>query len=154
MRAGVPRQALTSLHPRLRRHGACRRGYRQEQRNVRYIVHDVTRSITFYTSHLGFTLEAHPAPGFAIVSRGALKLFLNQPGTGGTGQSMPDGRAPEPGGWNRIQLRTTDLDGLVEALRAAGARFRIDIVQGNGGRQILLEDPSGNPIELLEPVAR
>ena len=82
------------------------------------------------------------------------QLFLNQAGAGGAGQAMPDGRAPEPGGWNRIQLQTTDLDATVESLRKAGARFRNDIVHGNGGQQILLEDPSGNPIELLEPKAR
>ncbi|HEX7155155.1 MAG TPA: VOC family protein [Thermoanaerobaculia bacterium] len=119
--------------------------------NVRYIVDDVDRAIAFYTTHLGFQLELHPAPGFAIITRGALKLYLNQPGAGGTGLAMPDGRRPEPGGWNRIQLATTNLDEQVAALRTAGATFRNDIVQGNGGRQILLEDPSGNPIELFEP---
>ena len=121
--------------------------------NVRYIVTDVEASIRFYTNLLGFHLEAHPAPGFAIVSRGALQLYLNAPGAGGAGQAMPDGRRPEPGGWNRIQIAVEDLDATVETLRRSGASFRNDIVQGNGGRQILLEDPSGNPIELLEPGA-
>jgi catechol 2,3-dioxygenase-like lactoylglutathione lyase family enzyme len=119
--------------------------------NVRYIVLDVDAAIRFYTTHLGFTLKAHPAPGFAMVSRGALTLYLNAPGAGGAGQAMPGGRQPAPGGWNRIQITVEDLDATVAKLRQEGASFRNDIVNGNGGRQILLEDPSGNPIELLEP---
>ncbi len=119
--------------------------------NVRYIVIDVDASIRFYTTHLGFTVKRHSAPGFAILSRGALDLYLNAPGAGGAGQAMPDGRRPEPGGWNRIQIQVEDLSATVELLRKAGASFRNEIVQGNGGKQILLEDPSGNPIELLEP---
>lgn len=121
---------------------------------VRYIVLDVDKSIEFYTTHLGFTLEKHPAPGFAIVSHGALHLYLNAPGAGGAGQAMPDGRQPAPGGWNRIQITVTDLVATVEKLRESGVSFRNEIVQGSGGRQILLDDPSGNPIELFEPPSR
>jgi catechol 2,3-dioxygenase-like lactoylglutathione lyase family enzyme len=119
--------------------------------SVRYIVDDVDAAITFYTRHLGFALELHPAASFAILSRGYLRLLLSAPsGPGGAPQPMPDGRRPEPGGWNRIQLESDDLDGLVENLRGAGARFRNDIVSGIGGKQILLDDPAGNPIELFE----
>jgi catechol 2,3-dioxygenase-like lactoylglutathione lyase family enzyme len=119
--------------------------------SVRYIVVVVDAAITFYTRHLGFTLELHPAASFAILSRGDLRLLLSAPsGPGGASQPMPDGRKPEPGGWNRIQLESDDLDGLVENLRGAGARFRNDIVSGIGGKQILLDDPAGNPIELFE----
>ena len=119
---------------------------------VRYFVDDVDAAIAFYTVSLGFRLDMHPGPGFAAVSRGELQLLLSTPtGGGGAAQPMPEGRTPEPGGWNRIQLRTESLDADVEALRRAGVRFRGEIVQGNGGRQILIEDPAGNPIELLEP---
>ncbi len=119
--------------------------------SVRYIVEDVEEAISFYTRHLGFGVELHPAPSFASLSRGDLRLLLNAPGAGGAGQAMPDGRRPEPGGWNRIQLEVRDLAGEVERMRDAGARFRNEIVSGRGGKQILLEDPSGNPIELFEP---
>ncbi|HET6579217.1 MAG TPA: VOC family protein [Gemmatimonadales bacterium] len=120
--------------------------------SVRYIVDDVDEAIAFYTGQLGFHLDMHPAPPFAMLSRGDLRLLLSAPtGPGGGAQPMPDGRRPEPGGWNRIQLEVSDLAGEVEALRRAGARFRNDIVTGVGGRQILLEDPAGNPIELFEP---
>jgi catechol 2,3-dioxygenase-like lactoylglutathione lyase family enzyme len=119
--------------------------------SVRYIVEDVEEAIEFYARHLGFGVEFHPAPGFAALSRGDLRLLLNAPGAGGAGQAMPDGRGPEPGGWNRIQLEVRDLAGEVERMRDAGARFRNEIVSGRGGKQILLEDPSGNPIELFEP---
>jgi catechol 2,3-dioxygenase-like lactoylglutathione lyase family enzyme len=119
--------------------------------SVRYIVDDVEEAIAFYTGRLGFSVELNPAPGFAVLSRGDLRLLLNEPGTGGAGQPMPDGREPEPGGWNRIQLEVDDLAGEVGAIRDAGARFRNEIVEGRGGKQILLEDPSGNPIELFEP---
>jgi catechol 2,3-dioxygenase-like lactoylglutathione lyase family enzyme len=121
--------------------------------SVRYIVDDVDAAITFYTRHLGFTLELHPAASFAILSRGDLRLLLSAPsGPGGASQPMPDGGRPEPGGWNRIQLQSDDLNTLVESLRSAGARFRNDIVSGIGGKQILLDDPAGNPIELFEPL--
>ena len=119
--------------------------------SVRYIVNDVEKAIAFYTERLGFGVEFKPAPGFAALSRGDLRLLLNEPGAGGAGQPMPDGRKPEPGGWNRIQLEVDDLTSEVEALREAGAQFRNEIVGGRGGKQILLEDPSGNPIELFEP---
>ena len=119
--------------------------------SVRYIVEDVEEAIEFYARHLGFGVEFHPAPGFAALSRGDLRLLLIAPGAGGAGQAMPDGRGPEPGGWNRIQLEVRDLAGEVERMRDAGARFRNEIVSGRGGKQILLEDPSGNPIELFEP---
>jgi catechol 2,3-dioxygenase-like lactoylglutathione lyase family enzyme len=119
--------------------------------SVRYIVEDVEEAIAFYTRHLGFGVELKPAPGFAMLSRGDLRLLLNAPGAGGTGQAMPDGREPEPGGWNRIQLEVQDLAGEVESMRKSGAHFRNEIVSGRGGKQILLEDPSGNPIELFEP---
>jgi catechol 2,3-dioxygenase-like lactoylglutathione lyase family enzyme len=119
--------------------------------SVRYIVSDVDAAIAFYTERLGFQLDMHPAPGFARVSRDELQLLLNRPGAGGAGQVMPDGSVPAPGGWNRIQVEVEDLGTTVEKLKGAGCRFRNEIVTGNGGRQILLEDPSGNPIELFEP---
>jgi catechol 2,3-dioxygenase-like lactoylglutathione lyase family enzyme len=119
--------------------------------SVRYIVDDVEAAISFYTERLGFSVEFKPGPGFAVLSRGDLHLLLNEPGAGGAGQPMPDGRKPEPGGWNRIQLEVDDLADEVEALRDTGAHFRNEIVGGRGGNQILLEDPSGNPIELFEP---
>jgi catechol 2,3-dioxygenase-like lactoylglutathione lyase family enzyme len=119
---------------------------------VRYIVDDVDAAVAFYSDLLGFAVEAQPGPGFAIVSRGGLRLMLNAPGgPGGAAQPMPDGSVPEPGGWNRIQLEVEDLAAVVEELREAGASFRNDIVTGRGGKQILLEDPAGNPIELFEP---
>lgn len=121
---------------------------------MRYFVDDVDAAIAFYTERLGFTLELHPAPAFAMLSRGALRLLLNTPtGPGGASQPATDGSRPEPGGWNRIQLTVDDLDATVGSLREAGARFRNEIVTGIGGRQILLEDPAGNPIELFEPPA-
>jgi catechol 2,3-dioxygenase-like lactoylglutathione lyase family enzyme len=119
--------------------------------NVRYFVHDVDAAIAFYSERLGFDVDVHPAPGFAILSHGDLRLLLNTPsGGGGATQPMPDGRRPQPGGWNRIQLEVDDLTDQVETLRKAGARFRNEIVAGKGGKQILLDDPSGNPIELFE----
>jgi catechol 2,3-dioxygenase-like lactoylglutathione lyase family enzyme len=120
--------------------------------NVRYIVDDVDAAIAFYGERLGFDVDLHPAPGFAILSRGDLRLMVNATGGGGgAAEPMPDGRVPEPGGWNRIQLEVEDLDGEVDALREAGAEFRNEIVTGRGGKQILLEDPSGNPVELFQP---
>jgi catechol 2,3-dioxygenase-like lactoylglutathione lyase family enzyme len=119
--------------------------------SVRYIVMDVDTAIDFYIRHLDFKVEMHPAPEFAILSRGDLRLLLSAPsGRGGGGQAMPDGRTPEPGGWNRIQIEVNDLAGKVETLRKAGVHFRNEIVIGVGGNQILLDDPSGNPIELFE----
>jgi catechol 2,3-dioxygenase-like lactoylglutathione lyase family enzyme len=118
--------------------------------SVRYLVDDVESAIAFYTEHLGFNVELHPAPGFAMLSRGDLRLMLNAPGAGGAGQAMPDGRMPEPGGWNRFQLEVDDLASTVEDLRDAKAHFRNEIVSGQGGKQILIDDPAGNPIELFE----
>jgi catechol 2,3-dioxygenase-like lactoylglutathione lyase family enzyme len=120
--------------------------------SVRYIVHDVDDAIAFYCGSLGFEETMHPAPTFAMLTRGDLRLTLSAPGgPGGGGQAMPDGSLPAPGGWNRFALEVTDLDGLVASLRQRGAHFRNDIVDGVGGRQILVDDPSGNPVELFEP---
>jgi catechol 2,3-dioxygenase-like lactoylglutathione lyase family enzyme len=120
--------------------------------SVRYIVDDVDEALTFYCGRLGFHEDMHPAPTFAMLSRGDLRLVLSAPGGGpGGGQAMPDGTLPSPGGWNRFSLEVSDLDALVGKLRKSGAHFRNDIVTGVGGKQILLEDPSGNPIELFEP---
>lgn len=123
---------------------------------IRYIVDDVDAAIRFYCDQLGFNEEMHPAPSFAMLSRGDLRLFLSAPGAGpgGGGQPMPDGTLPEPGGWNRFQLQVDDLGELVERLRAGGVRFRNEIISGVGGKQILAEDPSGNPVELFEPGRR
>jgi catechol 2,3-dioxygenase-like lactoylglutathione lyase family enzyme len=119
--------------------------------SVRYIVYDVDAAIDFYCRHLGFHEDMHPAPSFAMLSRGPLRLVLSSPGGGpGGGQAMPDGRVPEPGGWNRFAIEVDELESTVESLRAAGARFRNDIVTGTGGKQILVEDPSGNPVELFQ----
>jgi catechol 2,3-dioxygenase-like lactoylglutathione lyase family enzyme len=123
--------------------------------SVRYIVNDVDASIQFYCEQLGFDEVMHPAPTFAMLSRGDLRLVLSAPlGGPGGGQAMPDGRVPEPGGWNRFQLEVSDLDTMVATLRAQGAHFRNDVLNGVGGKQILLEDPSGNPVELFEPTRR
>ena len=120
--------------------------------SMRYIVDDMEAAVAFYRDRLGFEVRAHPGPGFAMLARGDLRLLLNTPaGGGGAGQAMPDGSVPAPGGWNRFQLETDDLDALVGSLRAADARFRNEIVEGRGGRQILLEDPAGNLVELYEP---
>ena len=120
--------------------------------SVRYIVDDVDAAIGFYCDRLGFTEVMHPAPAFAMLARGDLRLVLSAAGGGpGGGQAMPDGRRPEPGGWNRFSLEVSDLAAKVEELRAQGAHFRNEIITGVGGKQILLEDPSGNPVELFEP---
>jgi catechol 2,3-dioxygenase-like lactoylglutathione lyase family enzyme len=118
--------------------------------NVRYMVDDVDAAVAFYTTHLGFTLLSSAAPAFADVARGDLRLLLSGP-TSSAGRPMPDGRRPEPGGWNRIHLLVDDLAAEVDRLRGAGVPFRNQIVKGPGGSQILLEDPSGNVVELFEP---
>lgn len=122
---------------------------------VRYIVHDVDAAIAFYCDHLGFEEVMHPAPAFAMLSRGDLRFLLSAPGEvggpGGGSQPMPDGTRPEPGGWNRISLEVDDVEAVAATLRAAGVHFRNDVVHGVGGNQILIDDPSGNPIELFQP---
>ena len=120
--------------------------------SVRYLVDDVESSIDFYTTHLDFELRTSAAPAFADVTRGNLRLLLSGPASS-AGRPMPDGRRPEPGGWNRIHFVVEDIDAEVERLRAAGVGFRNDIVSGPGGRQILVDDPSGNPIEIFQPAA-
>jgi catechol 2,3-dioxygenase-like lactoylglutathione lyase family enzyme len=121
--------------------------------NVRYMVNDVDESIAFYTKLLGFELLTNAAPAFADVKRGNLRLLLAGP-TSSAGRPMPDGTKPEPGGWNRIHFLVDDIDAEVVQLRNGGARFRNDIVEGPGGKQILLQDPSGNFVELFQPAAR
>ena len=118
--------------------------------SVRYMVDDVETSIDFYTSHLGFTLRMSAAPAFADVVRGKLRLLLSGP-TSSAGRAMPDGARPTPGGWNRIHLIVGDIAAEVDRLRSAGLSFRNDVVTGPGGQQILLEDPSGNVVELFQP---
>jgi catechol 2,3-dioxygenase-like lactoylglutathione lyase family enzyme len=122
--------------------------------SVRYIVNDVDEALAFYRDCLGFSLVMHPAPPFAMLARGDLRLLLSAPGggPGGGGRAMPDGTLPAPGGWNRFAIEVSDLDALVADLRARGARFRGEVVTGVGGRQVLVEDPSGNPVELFEPM--
>ena len=120
---------------------------------VRYIVNDVDEAIQFYTEQLGFTLQMHPAPAFAMLSRDDLRLVLSAPNpSAGGGQAMPDGSQQTPGGWNRFAIEVTDISNMVEALQKAGAHFRNNIVTGVGGKQIIVDDPSGNPVELFEPV--
>jgi catechol 2,3-dioxygenase-like lactoylglutathione lyase family enzyme len=120
--------------------------------SVRYIVDDVDAAIAFYCGHLGFSEVMHPAPTFAMLERGDLRLVLSAPsGRGGGGQAMPDGTLPSPGGWNRFTLQVDDLTAMVDVLREAGVHFRNDIVTGMGGNQVLIDDPSGNPVELFEP---
>jgi catechol 2,3-dioxygenase-like lactoylglutathione lyase family enzyme len=124
----------------------------EELAGVRYIVSDVEQAIAFYTTHLGFTEHMSALPAFADVQRGNLRLLLSGPKSSG-GRTLPDGRTPEPGGWNRIHLLVDDLTAEVERLSAAGLTFRSDIISGPGGSQIVLDDPSGNPIELFEPAS-
>jgi catechol 2,3-dioxygenase-like lactoylglutathione lyase family enzyme len=120
---------------------------------VRYIVHDIDAAIDFYVRHLGFTLDMHPAPPFAMLSRDDLRLALNGPGsTGGGGQSMPDGKKQAPGGWNRFGIQVEDIESVVATLRDAGVSFRSDVMTGVGAKQVLLNDPSGNPVELFQPL--
>jgi catechol 2,3-dioxygenase-like lactoylglutathione lyase family enzyme len=121
---------------------------------VRYIVNDVDAAIAFYCEHLDFTEVMHPSPMFAMLSRGDLRLVLSQPGGQnlGGGSTLADGRKPEPGGWNRFAVEVNDLAETVERLHRAGVRFRSDIIEGVGGNQALVEDPSGNPIELFQPL--
>jgi catechol 2,3-dioxygenase-like lactoylglutathione lyase family enzyme len=122
---------------------------------VRYIVDDVDQALAFYTGHLGFDEVMHPAPTFAMLSRGDLRLVLSAPsGQGGGGQVLADGRSPEPGGWNRFQLEVDDIDAEAARLRSAGASLRSDVIRGVGGDQVLIEDLSGNPVELFAPHAR
>lgn len=116
---------------------------------VRYIVEDVDAALDFYTRHLGFVLVERPGP-IAIVERDGLRLWLAGPGTSAR-RPMPDGRAPEPGGWNRLVIEVGDIEAMVAALRAEGARFRNEVISGPGGRQILVDDPSGNPVEIFQP---
>ena len=123
-----------------------------EQVNVRYMVSDVQQSVDWYTAHLGFEEISNAAPAFADVKRGALRLLLSGEKSS-AGRPMPDGRRPEPGGWNRFELVVADLKAEVDRLRSRGLEFRNDIVTGPGGSQILLEDPSGNVIELFQPAA-
>jgi catechol 2,3-dioxygenase-like lactoylglutathione lyase family enzyme len=119
---------------------------------VRYIVNNVDEAITFYTQQLGFKLDMHPAPPFAMLSRNDLRLVLSAPNpAAGGGQPMPDGTQQEPGGWNRFSIEVEDLQAFVEKLRKAGVHFRNNIVSGVGGKQIIVDDPSGNPVELFEP---
>ena len=122
----------------------------EQYANVRYLVDDVQTAVDFYTTHFGFTLNMSAAPAFADVLRGNLRLLLSGPRSS-AGRPMPDGRIPQPGGWNRIHFVVDDIATEVAGLRAAGLTFRNDIVRGPGGQQILLEDPAGNPIELFEP---
>jgi catechol 2,3-dioxygenase-like lactoylglutathione lyase family enzyme len=120
--------------------------------NVRYMVDDVDEAVAFYTKHLGFTLLLSAAPAFADVTRGDLRLLLSGPASS-AGRPMPDGTKPVPGGWNRIEFVVDDIEAEVDRLRAAGLRFRNDVVIGPGGSQIVFDDPSGNPIELFQPAA-
>src|SRR5882757_3043457 len=120
--------------------------------SVRYIVNDIGAAVGFYTRHLGFSVQMNPHDMFAMLTRGDLRLVLSVPGNApGGGQAMPDGELPQPGGWNRFSVEVSDLPATVAQLRRDGVRFRNDLVTGVGGRQVIAEDPSGNPVELFEP---
>lgn len=119
--------------------------------SVRYIVDDVDAAVDFYTSVFQFEVAMRPAPGFAMLTRGELRLLLNSPGAGGAGQALADGSRPEPGGWNRFQLQVDDLDEAVAGMRKVGADLRIDVIDGRGGRQALVPDPAGNLVEVFQP---
>ena len=121
--------------------------------NVRYMVDDIDAAIAFYTTHLGFKVNMRAAPAFADVTRGDLRLLLSAR-TSSAGRAMPDGRLPVPGGWNRFQFIVDDIEAEVERLRAAGVKFRNDVIRGPGGAQVLIEDPAGNPIEIFQPAGR
>lgn len=118
---------------------------------VRYIVHDVDDAVAFYTTHLGFEVLMHAPAGFAMLEREGLTLLLNRPGAGGAGHPDDEGRLPQPGGWNRFQVVVSDLDEVLTALAEADVRVRTGVVEGGGGRQAVIEDPSGNAVELLQP---
>ena len=123
--------------------------------SVRYIVNDVDHALPFYRDLLGFNVDMHPAPPFAMLSKGDLVLLLNVPGGGGgAGQSMPDGSAPAPGGWNRFQFEVEDIDATYAKWKQAGVKFRSEVITGNGGKQVIAEDPSGNPIEVFQAFQR
>lgn len=121
--------------------------------SVRYVVHSVDEAIEFYTAHLGFEVVMHPAPPFAMLRRGDLRLLLNEPGAGGGGQDA-GGRTPEPGGWNRFQVVVDDVDAVAASMAAAGVVTRGEVLRGQGGDQLVVEDPSGNPVELFQPHAQ
>jgi catechol 2,3-dioxygenase-like lactoylglutathione lyase family enzyme len=121
--------------------------------SVRYIVHDVDDAVAFY-GRLGFEVQMQPGPGFVMLRRGDLRLLLNTPGGGGgAGEAMPDGTLPEPGGWNRFQIEVDDVDATAKELAAVGAPLRSDVITGRGGKQVVADDPSGNPVELFQPHA-
>jgi len=122
--------------------------------SIRYIVADVPSAVTFYTEMLGFKVEMQPGPGFAMLSHDGVRLLLNQPGGGGGAGQAVAGQIPEPGGWNRMQIEVDNLAETAKRLKHAGCRFRGEIILGRGGKQLLAEDPSGNPVELFEPTAQ
>lgn len=124
------------------------------QASVRYIVYDVDEAVDFYREHLGFEVTMHPGPGFAMLEGDGLRLLLNMPGSGGGGQGDDGGQAPQPGGWNRIQVTVPDLDAAKSRMEKMNIEFRGDIKEGQGGRQVVIEDPSGNPIELFEAASQ
>ncbi len=129
---------------------AAQNRFVQGVHGVRYQVRDVARSVAFYTAHLGFTVQRQQLPAFANVSLGDAQILLSGPGASGS-RPLPDGREQEPGGWNRVVLRVEDLPGFIDSLKTAGLHFRNEMETGPGGRQIQVEDPDGNPIELFEP---